>query len=325
LQSSETEFISPVGQRAILQLDALKSYSQEVQEKIDAANNLEVPNEEAENSFLTSTRFSDVEDLDESELRDAPNKDDSLFEGFSMTHVSMMPTNISMPKEGDATIASWRNDTQASPKSPRSEAWLCEKSGFTHLITSPKERSEPEMVSIIEEPEIQSNLLLPAESEFQRTNYLSTIAEESGASRNYSRETVTTDQSQESLSVFSPLQQEPEVETLTSDEKEMPVLPSKKMTRRTTLFRLPSKSPSSDEPDDVTTAPEVSEVNTGTVEDPAREPPQDNDPTEDEPHMMIPSTSSGRAVQVCQLVDDEKQYMSRLSGIFRINRKCYHF
>jgi phage FluMu protein Com len=169
LQSSETEFISPVGQRAILQLDALKSYSQEVQEKIDAANNLEVPNEEAENSFLTSTRFSDVEDLDESELRDAPNKDDSLFEGFSMTHVSMVPTNISMPKEGDATIASWRNDTQASPKSPQSEASLVGKSGFTHLITSPKERSEPEMVSIIEEPEIQSNLLLPAESEFQRT------------------------------------------------------------------------------------------------------------------------------------------------------------
>jgi hypothetical protein len=100
------------------------------------------------------------------------------------------------------------------------------------------------------------------------------------------------------------------------------------MTRRTTLFRLPSKSPSSDElgdVDDVTTAPEVSEVNTGTVEDPAREPPQDNDPTEDEPHMIMPSTSSGRAVQVCQLVDDEKQYMSRLSGIFRINRKCYHF
>ena len=56
---------------------------------------------------MTSTRFSDAEDLDESELRDASNRDDSLFEeGISLTHVSMTPTNFSMIKESDITVTS---------------------------------------------------------------------------------------------------------------------------------------------------------------------------------------------------------------------------
>jgi len=66
------------------------------------------------------------------------------------------------------------------------------------------------------------------------------------------------------------------------------------------MFRLPSKSPSSDEPGevDVTTVPETSEVNTDDI---VEEPPQD--PTEDEPHMTVPNASGG-AIQVCQLVDE---------------------
>ena len=71
---------------------------------------------------------------------------------------------------------------------------------------------------------------------------------------------------------------------------------------------------------DVTTTPNASEGTTDVLENPDldpiqnpfqaptqdqdRDPPQD--PTQEEPHMMVPSTSSGGAIQVCQLVDGEK-------------------
>ena len=71
---------------------------------------------------------------------------------------------------------------------------------------------------------------------------------------------------------------------------------------------------------DVTTTPEASEVTTDILENPNLDPIQDpsqaptqdqdrdppQDPTQDEPHMMVPSTSSGGAIQVCQLVDGDK-------------------
>jgi len=326
------ELISPNAQKMVLQLEELKSYSQGIQEKIDAVKNRE---EELEKSFLTSTRFSDAEnldesglgdaqDLDQSELRDVHNRDDSLLEGISMT-----PTDIYKSKEeDDAPIASWRTDTDEFQKSPGSEASPGEKSGFTHLITSSEMHGEPDMTSrssplamelcsTIEEPEIQSNLLLPASDKWQRTYYLSTITEESGDSRNNSREilqkaassdrapeTSTSKQSGESLPVFSPPQQEPEILISNEKRKSPPVFSKSKMSRRSTMFRLPPKSPSSDEPGEVdaTTVPETPEVNTDDiVEEPPQEPPQD--PTEDEPHMTVPNANGG-AVQVCQLVDE---------------------
>jgi len=406
-----TENFSPVVQKAILQVEAYRSYSEEIQEKIDSAKCLDVPNEETEKSFLTSTRFSDADDLDESELRDAPIRDDSLLEGISMTHISMTPSDYSMAKEGDDTVSSGRScNRDVSQKSPGQETILVGKSGFTRLITSPGQYDKPEMVSIIDEPEpeAQSNSLLTATPEWTRTYHLSTIPEESGESRNSSRgilreiepsdqETETAaseqrkpgtsalNQSQESLPVFSPPQMAPQQEpehyfgkkqnlisentgsflnpgssTLNQSQESLPVnlspqmalqeepkhylgkkqklisdYFSPKMTRYTTNFRLPS----SYEPDEVeenATTPEASEANPDTVENPiqdsAQDPTQiqdqDQDPprdlNRDEPHMIIPNVSSSGAVQVCQLVDGEKKYMSRLSGIFKINRRCYH-
>jgi len=150
--------------------------------------------------------------------------------------------------------------------------------------------------------------------------------------------TSTLNQSQESLPVnLSPqmaLQEEPK-HYLGKKQKLISDYFSPKMTRYTTNFRLPS----SYEPDEVeenATTPEASEANPDTVENPiqdsAQDPTQiqdqDQDPprdlNRDEPHMIIPNVSSSGAVQVCQLVDGEKKYMSRLSGIFKINRRCYH-
>ena len=71
---------------------------------------------------------------------------------------------------------------------------------------------------------------------------------------------------------------------------------------------------------DATTTLDASEGTTDVLENPDLDPIQDpfqaptqdqdrdppQDPTQDEPHMMVPSTSSGGAIQVCQLVDGEK-------------------
>merc|ERR1712168_332116 len=116
---------------------------------------------------------------------------------------------------------------------------------------------------------MQSRPPLP---EWKRTAYLSTIPEDSGESRNDSRETAMSEQSRGSLPVFSPPQKNPEhtgkfsdccpdLEMSTSNEKQKSVsgFSPKKMAGRTTIFRLPS--PNSDEQD-------ASEGTTDVLENP---------------------------------------------------------
>lgn len=332
LQSPGTGLISPVMQKSLSKLDSLELYSQKVQEKIDAATSGKDGDESIRSPILESTldssRNSNNEDQDgnQSELREACNRNDSLLEDLGET-----PTNFSFSKETIPTSGiSLREVNEAIHTSPRFETSTAEKT-FTTISYQRREGAEPDMTPIIAVPEMTLNDSLPPPNpiQFSRTYYLSTIDEASRESGDSSREilreaclpeqemNLISDQSQESLPVFSP----------------------KKMARCSTMFCLPPKSPSTDEPAEETrTAPlEASEIE---VEDPSLD--QTAQDSNSEPHMIIPIASGSRqgpfsrentgggavgngSIQVCQLVDDVKQYMSRLSGMFLINGKCSHY
>jgi len=184
LQSPGTGLISPVMQKSLSKLDSLELYSQKVQEKIDAATRKdgdESIRSPILESTLDSSRKSNNEDQDgnQSELREACNRNDSLLEDLSET-----PTNFSVSKEATPTSVN-----EAIYTSPRFETSTAEKT-FTHVMYQRREGSEPDLTPIIAAPDMTLNDSLPAANpiQFSRTYYLSTIDEASKESGDSSRE-----------------------------------------------------------------------------------------------------------------------------------------
>ena len=117
--------ISPSRQNLFSKLDAMKIFSQQVQEKLDAQ-----AEEDGNQSFLNTTRNSGDENCNQSELRENPNRTDSLHEDLSM---SMEQSN------------QHENKTFAEP------VFTPENSEFTRLI--PREHSQ--------ETEVLPRIVLP--------------------------------------------------------------------------------------------------------------------------------------------------------------------
>jgi len=230
-------------------------------------------------------------------------------------------------KDDTTTSGNATSVDQDSYQNPPFETSTAEKTDLTRIISNQRMVEGSDLTPIIADPEATSNRSSLQVPEFQRTYYLSTIDEGSKEESASSSREILREECQ---------LPEHEPEMTISDQDSLPVFSPKNMTRRTTMFRLTDNSPNIDDNSEEArpASLEASEIDTGYVEDPSLD--QTEQYSNSEPHMIIPNLPSGSrentgdsaigngSIQVCQLVDDVKQYMSRLSGMLRINRKCSH-